>query len=302
MIEQQVGGHHVRHLFARRVFRRQGARLAADRFPPSSACIAPPATSWASIRPRSRRAWRCRTRPGRSPNPMSASPCKARSGCKILDQPERLARGGRVPQGQRLPGHLHRPEAGARHRPDVEPNPPRRRGRDRRPAAGRARPLAAPCRTSSSACRSGLSWLAWAAGCPVVLISGFTHPTNEFATPYRVINWHACNSCWNDPRHRFDHKDFLWCPRHAGTPRQFECTRLITADAGETGHPDHSGFRRASGRGGQGGGAILTFRPSRSSRRVADVKAALFAAEECRKWPHFLGEGQYQDIQPTPLE
>jgi autotransporter strand-loop-strand O-heptosyltransferase len=77
---------------------------------------------------------------------------------------------------------------------------------------------------------SGLSWLAWAAGTPVVMISGFTHPTNEFATPYRVINWHACNSCWNDPRVRFDHKDYLWCPRHAGTSRQFECTRLITAD------------------------------------------------------------------------
>jgi autotransporter strand-loop-strand O-heptosyltransferase len=76
---------------------------------------------------------------------------------------------------------------------------------------------------------SGLSWLAWAAGCPVLLISGFTHPDNEFKTPYRVINWHTCNSCWNDPHHRFDHKDFLWCPRHAGTPRQFECTRLITA-------------------------------------------------------------------------
>ena len=76
---------------------------------------------------------------------------------------------------------------------------------------------------------SGLSWLAWAAGAPVVLISGFTHPTNEFATPYRVINWHACNSCWNDPRHRFDHKDFLRCPRHQNTPRHFECTRLITA-------------------------------------------------------------------------
>jgi autotransporter strand-loop-strand O-heptosyltransferase len=75
---------------------------------------------------------------------------------------------------------------------------------------------------------SGLAWLAWAAGCPVVLISGFTHPTNEFRTPYRVINWHACNSCWNDPRHRFDHKDFLWCPRHKDTPRHFECTRLIT--------------------------------------------------------------------------
>jgi len=77
---------------------------------------------------------------------------------------------------------------------------------------------------------SGLSWLAWAVGTPVVLISGFTHPTNEFTTPYRVINYHACNSCWNDPRHRFDHHDFLWCPRHAGTPRQFECTRLITAE------------------------------------------------------------------------
>jgi autotransporter strand-loop-strand O-heptosyltransferase len=78
---------------------------------------------------------------------------------------------------------------------------------------------------------SGLSWLAWAIGTPVVLISGFTHPTNEFHTPYRVINYHACNSCWNDVRVRFDHKDFLWCPRHAGTPQQFECTRLITADA-----------------------------------------------------------------------
>lgn len=78
---------------------------------------------------------------------------------------------------------------------------------------------------------SGLSWLAWAAGTPVVLISGFTHPLNEFHTPYRVINYHACNSCWNDVRVRFDHKDFLWCPRHANTPRQFECTRLITAEA-----------------------------------------------------------------------
>jgi autotransporter strand-loop-strand O-heptosyltransferase len=77
---------------------------------------------------------------------------------------------------------------------------------------------------------SGLAWLAWAAGCPVVMISGFTHPTNEFTTPYRVVNWHACNGCWNDPRVRFDHNDYQWCPRHAGTPRQFECTRLITTE------------------------------------------------------------------------
>lgn len=77
---------------------------------------------------------------------------------------------------------------------------------------------------------SGLSWLAWAMRTPVVLISGFTHPANEFDTPYRVINYHTCNSCWNDVRVQFDHKDFLWCPRHAGTPRQFECTRLITTE------------------------------------------------------------------------
>ena len=77
---------------------------------------------------------------------------------------------------------------------------------------------------------SGLSWLAWAVGRPVVMISGFSHPLTEFETPYRVINYHTCNSCWNDPKLRFDHKDFLWCPRHKGTPRQFECTRLITAE------------------------------------------------------------------------
>ncbi len=77
---------------------------------------------------------------------------------------------------------------------------------------------------------SGLSWLAWAVGVPVVMISGFSHPVTEFGTPYRAINYHTCNSCWNDPALRFDHKDFLWCPRHKNTPRQFECTRLITAE------------------------------------------------------------------------
>ena len=75
---------------------------------------------------------------------------------------------------------------------------------------------------------SGLAWLAWSVDCPVVLVSGFTHPTNEFHTEGRVINWHACNSCWNDKDHLFDHKDYLWCPRHKGTDRQYECSRLIT--------------------------------------------------------------------------
>jgi autotransporter strand-loop-strand O-heptosyltransferase len=77
---------------------------------------------------------------------------------------------------------------------------------------------------------SGLSWLAWASGTPVVMISGFTHPRNEFATPYRIINYHTCNSCWNDPLVSYNRHDFFTCPRHKDTPRQFECTRLITAE------------------------------------------------------------------------
>jgi autotransporter strand-loop-strand O-heptosyltransferase len=78
---------------------------------------------------------------------------------------------------------------------------------------------------------SGLSWLAWAVGQRnIVMISGFTHPNNEFHTPYRVINFNTCNSCWNDPAHNFDHKDFLWCPRQSGTDREFECTKQISPE------------------------------------------------------------------------
>lgn len=77
---------------------------------------------------------------------------------------------------------------------------------------------------------SGLSWLAWCCRVPVVMISGFTEAENEFYTPYRVINYHACHGCWNDMRENFDHFDYLWCPRHKGTDRHFECTRLITPE------------------------------------------------------------------------
>ncbi|CAG9250027.1 Glycosyltransferase TibC [Paraburkholderia unamae] len=77
---------------------------------------------------------------------------------------------------------------------------------------------------------SGLSWLAWAVGVPVVLISGFSHPKAEFQTPWRVINFHACNSCYNDTRHEFDDSDFGWCPRHAGDAFRYQCTKAITAE------------------------------------------------------------------------
>ncbi len=77
---------------------------------------------------------------------------------------------------------------------------------------------------------SGLSWLAWDTGTPVVLISGFTLPVNEFYTPYRVQHYHVCNGCWNDTRIVFDHNDFEWCPRNKGTDKQFECSRVITPE------------------------------------------------------------------------
>ena len=77
---------------------------------------------------------------------------------------------------------------------------------------------------------SGLSWLAWAAGAPVVMISGFSHPHTEFRTPYRVINFHACNSCFNDTTCDFDSRDFLWCPRRHDKPGRFQCTSAISPE------------------------------------------------------------------------
>lgn len=77
---------------------------------------------------------------------------------------------------------------------------------------------------------SGLSWLTWAVGKPIVMISGFTLPLNEFYTPYRVINYHVCNGCWNDGAIEFVHNDFEWCPRHKHTDRQYECSRFITSE------------------------------------------------------------------------
>ena len=78
---------------------------------------------------------------------------------------------------------------------------------------------------------SGLSWLAYGVGKPVVMISGMSLALTEFPNKYRVQNFHVCNGCWNDTRITFDHKDFEWCPRHKGTDRQFECSRYITPEA-----------------------------------------------------------------------
>lgn len=74
---------------------------------------------------------------------------------------------------------------------------------------------------------SGLSWLAWCCGIPVVRISGICAPWGEFQTPYNVQCRHTCHGCWNDTRYEFDHHDFMWCPKHRDTPREYECTKFI---------------------------------------------------------------------------
>jgi autotransporter strand-loop-strand O-heptosyltransferase len=75
---------------------------------------------------------------------------------------------------------------------------------------------------------SGLSWLAWAAKAPVIMISGFTLPSTEFFTPYRVFSTLGCAGCWEDFSLKWNRDDFLFCPRHQKSDRQFECTRLIS--------------------------------------------------------------------------
>jgi autotransporter strand-loop-strand O-heptosyltransferase len=75
---------------------------------------------------------------------------------------------------------------------------------------------------------SGLSWLAWGVGKPVVMVSGFSAPNIEFYTPYRVQHYHVCNSCLNNAKLVFNYGDTANCPLHNGTAQEFECTRTIT--------------------------------------------------------------------------
>jgi hypothetical protein len=48
-----------------------------------------------------------------------------------------------------------------------------------------------------------------------------------FGTPYCVIDYHACNSCWNDTGIEFDNKNYLWCPAPCG---HRAAVRMLTAD------------------------------------------------------------------------
>jgi len=61
---------------------------------------------------------------------------------------------------------------------------------------------------------SGLAWLSWAVGTPVVLISGFTKPWYEFkSNVIRIHNSSVCNGCWNDPKVTFDLFNWMFCPK-----------------------------------------------------------------------------------------
>jgi autotransporter strand-loop-strand O-heptosyltransferase len=76
---------------------------------------------------------------------------------------------------------------------------------------------------------SGLSHLAFALGKEIIMIAGFSEPDHEFAC-HRPYNHKVCHGCWNDPKHKFDMGDFLWCPNHKNTARMFECQSSITPE------------------------------------------------------------------------
>ena len=78
---------------------------------------------------------------------------------------------------------------------------------------------------------SGLSWLSWALGIHVVMISNFTKPNHEFTSNCtRITNPLVCNGCCNNPMFKFDKDDWNWCPIHKNTDRMFECTKEISSD------------------------------------------------------------------------
>jgi len=79
---------------------------------------------------------------------------------------------------------------------------------------------------------SGLSWIAHAIGKKVVMISGTTLPWNEFSEDcVRIINRSVCHGCFHEiNKYKFDAGDWMWCPEHRGSSRQFECTTSITPE------------------------------------------------------------------------
>lgn len=79
---------------------------------------------------------------------------------------------------------------------------------------------------------TGLSWLAWAIGCKVVMISGFSQPESEFTDCERIFTPKpatTCNGCF--VKARLDKVRSEGCPNHEGTERMYECSKTITPKA-----------------------------------------------------------------------
>lgn len=77
---------------------------------------------------------------------------------------------------------------------------------------------------------SGLSWLAWAMGKKVFMISNFSRKDHEFqGNCIRIVNERVCHGCWNDPKYKFDRGNWWYCPSHEDTPQAFECHFKIAA-------------------------------------------------------------------------
>jgi hypothetical protein len=76
-----------------------------------------------------------------------------------------------------------------------------------------------------------------------IKISGFTQPRNEHVTPYRVINYHTCNSCWNDPPAAYDRHDFV-LPASQGHASPIRMHAADHRGAGDRDDQAHSGIQQ----------------------------------------------------------
>jgi autotransporter strand-loop-strand O-heptosyltransferase len=71
---------------------------------------------------------------------------------------------------------------------------------------------------------SGLAWVCWGVGTPVVMISGFTKPFNEFKrNNFRVFNSSVCNGCWHDSNITYNPFDWKFCPKN----NDYVCSKAI---------------------------------------------------------------------------
>ena len=75
---------------------------------------------------------------------------------------------------------------------------------------------------------SGLAWLAWCLGVPVIMLSGHTHSYFEFVENCVRIGPPdgICRGCYNNNSLKVNWED-VWCPHHKNTYRQHECTYTI---------------------------------------------------------------------------